>query len=170
MACATGGLAAVIALAIRPGDWAGFSIACFLGMMAVYWLPPGRPMAESLDTRWSMRLLSHRQRREVHRAVRQGRAVNDPDLATWAVRMSGHQRDIASANRLWLPSVLLVLLVLAILSGRVGGLVLVGVLASLELASVPLRRRMGRKALEAGRANSQLIAPDDPGADLPESS
>ena len=79
-------LFSVFALLTGGGDLAPGIVGCFLGMLIFVATPMGRPMVEGVDIWRSTKQFSYQQRREIARAVRQGRTVNDPVLAQAAAR------------------------------------------------------------------------------------
>jgi hypothetical protein len=161
MATVTAVLMLVVGVATHVGQPALPAIGCFVGMFVlVQFTSVGKSFGGS-GRRAAQRDLPRSQRREVVRAVRQGRAVANPDLAPAAVELARDwQRVFAPRPRRewWLigPPLAAALAVLAAVRGSTGGAWFFGSCTALSVLVAPLRRRMRRRAEAAALANESL--------------
>jgi hypothetical protein len=141
-------------------DIGAAAAGCFLGMLTlVGFTSTGRQMVDDLYESRSMRArIGRGGLREARRAVRDGRAVEDPALAAYAVRLGERSRQVLTQPvARWWVGLTLALVVLNLVRARYVG---AGSFAFL-LAMTPLPRRFGRGRLakieRSIAANTQLL-------------
>lgn len=156
MACATGALAALMQLFLpRPDPVAAF-IGCGLGMaLMMRFTPMGRDSSEALQRSRAMtRDIGRAGRREVHRAVREGRAVTDPRFARYAVRNADLLRGFLSRG--WVAASSIAVLWLVAL-GFAEGRIVYGLIGLAFIAIFPIHH-WATRAKRLARVEAALAA------------
>ncbi|HXC75563.1 MAG TPA: hypothetical protein VNU19_00780 [Candidatus Acidoferrum sp.] len=163
MGAMSAALFSVFALLTGGKELAPGIAGCFLGMLIFVATPMGRPMVEGVDIWRSTKQFSYQQRREIARAVRRGRAVNDPVLAEAAARRALNLGNMMSVLQpWWLVACVVLLSIAGLLQGSLGGFVFAAVAIGLWLLLRPRRRRVAQHAERAAGANRDLTQGDDP--------
>jgi hypothetical protein len=142
-----------------------------LALMRVVWRQLRAGEVRAWRDRW--KAVERRRRRRVARAVRRGRAVEDPRDAALAVALADatrrHVRVLHGGGAGWLFAALLVgVALLRVLEGSLAAIVFVVFEGVLLLALWPLGRRMRTRLGRARAANQALVdaglaAPADQG-------
>jgi hypothetical protein len=147
MATATVALVLVLWPLFGLGDVTSAAIGCFFGMsIFIGFTPMGRDMTEDLQTWHKARAeIGRRGLRESRRAVKDGRAVDDPAFAHCAIRLAERNRlALARPASWWWLALTAGLVVLSAVRGNIVGAIIFG----LALVTMPLLRRLTRGRLE----------------------